>query len=254
MTITGNAITVVTLVDGDPHTASVSHSYHCKVRELERSKAVILCADLFFAEDVSRARSRAVWYALQRSECQWVLWWDEDVVVKDTQIVPAMLDIAVSRGYEFIAAPYPRKRIPAMFPYKPKDEDIRAGKFPVKDDVLEIDLIGFGFAMTSRKCLETMCEAYADEWFTDAHDPANIHETVGVFRQLMGPESTYANANDPNSKPTRFRELYSEDYSFCRRWRDLGKEIAMYLGPGSPLGHVGGHTFTGTREDAGRLM
>ena len=100
---------------------------------------------------------------------------------------------------------------------------------------------------TSRKCLEAMTTHYADEWFTDAHEPDKPHETIALFRQVM---------TDPVQLPgsgARYRELYSEDYSFCHRWRRMGGRVYMFVGEGAPLGHVGGHVFSGDRSEMGNV-
>ena len=40
------------------------------------------------------------------------------------------------------------------------------------------------------------------------------------------------------------RIKFGEDYSFCRRWRDIGGKV--WLDPEIKLGHIGFKTFVGT--------
>lgn len=243
-----NRLVIATPVDGAPHAATVSYVYHTAVRQLERSGACIMSADIFFADDLARARSRAVWYALNRGDWEWLLFWDEDVCVPQTGIVPRMIEIASKWGYDVIGAPYPRKRIPAAFPYKPLASE--TGQHPVIHDCIEVDLLAAGFLMISRSCLERMVAHYAEtEWFTDGHDPNAIHETVALFRQVRTDETTIV----VNGETRRYRELYSEDYSFCHRWRQMGGRVHMFVGAGAPLGHIGGHLFEGTPQELGNV-
>lgn len=237
-------VIIATPVDGSPNTASVSHRYHVSVRQLERAGSVVLPAELCFADDLARARSRCVHVALtKRDDWDWLLWIDDDVAF-DSQIVPRMLAIAEANEYEMIGAPYPRKRIPAQFPYKPL-----SATQAVKNDCVEVSTLAFGFVLTSRDMLATMCDAYSNDWFTDMHTGTPT-EVIALFKQVHTPESKITK---PDGSTMRFRELYSEDYSFCHRWRAIGGKIHMYVGEGSPLGHVGNHVFEGSKADLGNV-
>jgi hypothetical protein len=64
--------------------------------------------------------------------------------------------------------------------------------------------------------------------------PRELVETVALF-QLMNRDGA----------------LFSEDVSFCQRVRDMGESVWLYLGKGSPVDHVGEHTFTGEPQAFG---
>jgi len=49
----------------------------------------------------------------------------------------------------------------------------------------------------------------------------------------------------------RNRILLGEDTSFCKRWRNMGGTIRMYLGAGSPIDHVGRLVYRGHVEPFG---
>lgn len=232
-------LVIATPTDGAPPFASVTWGYHNAVRQLERAGANIIPSEVCFSDDLARARSRCVWWALQRP-FDWLLFWDDDVVPKDTKIVPDMIAAAENGGHDWLGAPYPRKRIPAAFPYKPLQSQTE-----VVDECAEVELLAIGFTLISQRCLALMVDHYREEdWFTDGHDAANPHETVGIFKQVT---------TDTITRPdgTRFRELYSEDYSACYRWRAMGGQIQMYVGPGSPVAHVGMHSFEGLPSELG---
>lgn len=237
-------IIIATPVDGRPENATVTHAYHTCVRRLERAGAIILSADLTFCQDLVKARSVAAYTALQREDWDWVLWWDEDVLVPDTAIVPRMLAIAEAHGYEFIGAPYPMKRSRVQFPYKPLHVESK-----VENECIEVEHMGFGFVLTSRKCLARMTEAFASEWFS-AGPPTEPYRVVALFKQIHAQEMAVEIAG----KPITIRELFGEDFSFCHRLRHIGGRVMMYVGPGAPLAHVGGHVYTGKREELGNVL
>lgn len=234
-------ILLATPTDGHPETSSVTYAYHKSMLELTRMGMVTIPASLFFSDDLARARSRGVWFALQQTGWEYVLWIDDDIKFNPA-IVPLMIQAAVQNGYDILAAPYPRKRIKTTYPYIPLLDTMQTGTLNAKNGCAEVEAVAAGFMLTSRKCLESMVTYYADyEWFTDNHDPDMPHETVAIFRQVMTP-TRYVDGK-------RARDLFSEDYSFCWRWRRMGGQIHMYLGPGSPLGHVGGHVFQGAEDE-----
>lgn len=241
-------ILIATPVDGNPDTASVSLAYHSGVRAAEREMvAEVVPYALAFSDDLARARSRAVYYALERDTWDYVLWWDDDVAVQNVSVIQHMVDRMQSDGHDVLGAPYPRKRILATFPYKPLDAALKSKRIEVKNDCVEVELLAFGFMLTSRACLQLMVDHYREsDWFSDG-TPTDRREVVAVFRQVM---------TDKMSLPDggRFRELYSEDYSFCHRWRAIGGKVQMYVGPGAPLGHVGMHKFIGSRDEIGRVF
>jgi hypothetical protein len=51
---------------------------------------------------------------------------------------------------------------------------------------------------------------------------------------------------DPQS-----RRYLSEDYAFCRRWRDIGGKVHVDMQ--SDLGHLGQHVFRGNLAESIRL-
>jgi len=240
--VNASRILVASPVDGSPETASVSLGYSSGIRALERANANVLPYSLCFSDDLARARSRCASIALERPGWDWLLWWDDDVVCKDVSIVQRMVDAAGRHGLEMIGAPYPRKRIQASFPYKPLRTQLEAGRIEWRDEVQLVECIGFGFVLTSRSCLSLMTQRWNKEWFTDVREGQPPRETIALFKQIHTDESSVLG---PNGLPMRFRDLLSEDYSFCWRWREMGGSIGMYVGEGSPLMHVGAHGYTG---------
>lgn len=259
---------VATPTDGDPKTAVVSCRYHEAMLQVVARGGRALPGKICFSDDLARARSRCVSVALQQPGWKWLLFWDDDVAPADTDIIHRMEAVAKENGYDVIGAPYPRKRINVAFPYKPMTSALKEGRLKIwtcrkcagcntpgswcEKACVEVEYLAIGFMMISRHCLEQMVKFYADEWFTDPinEDPTKSREVVALFKPVTTPEKTIL---DFNKKPMRYRELLSEDYSFCYRWRGMGGKVHMYLGDGSPLPHIGPHAFTGTMANIGSV-
>lgn len=92
---------------------------------------------------------------------------------------------------------------------------------------LEAEKVGGAFVLLSRRCVEQMAAAYPDlEAVTTDNGLPDVFLFDPVFVESGG---------------KRWR--FSEDYSFCWRWRQIGGKI--YVLPDVPLDHSGPHTFSG---------
>lgn len=232
---------------GHPDSAMVAYGYHVSVREVERAGSIILAGEISFADDIMRARSRCVWSALSRPSWDWLCFWDSDQPVKDTRVIPRMIERAEEDSHWWIGAAYSRKRLPAAFPYRPLRAHIEEGRIPIVRDCVEVEGLGLGLTLIRRETLAAMVDHYREElWFTDSHDPKNIHETVDLFQGMFTPTQF--------RDGVRFREKLGEDYAACWRWRAMGGRVQMFVGEGSPIDHVGLHRFTATKEDMARVV
>lgn len=101
----------------------------------------------------------------------------------------------------------------------------------VDGDFVTADYAGTGFMMIRRDALERLIAAHPETAYrTRATQATNVagHEAHALFECMIEPETG----------------LYlSEDYGFCRRWRDLGGKI--WLDTQGRLGHTGSHEFFG---------
>jgi hypothetical protein len=90
---------------------------------------------------------------------------------------------------------------------------------------------GTGFMLIKRRVLTTMMAAYPQLRYAASHvsaRPSLSPNQYALFDCMIEPETGV---------------YLSEDYAFCRRWRDLGGQI--WLDAESPLIHVGAHEFVG---------
>jgi hypothetical protein len=96
--------------------------------------------------------------------------------------------------------------------------------------------VGFAFVLLKREVVERMCEAY----------PELEYETRGAPREW----ALFLDMLEPAKGG--LPERLSEDYSFCKRWIDIGGEI--WLDPESSLIHAGRAEFTGSLNDVFQAM
>jgi hypothetical protein len=106
------------------------------------------------------------------------------------------------------------------------------GPMTARHDFVRVRHAGTGFLMIRRAALIRMCEAHPELRYKTAQREADLFRdgpySFALFECMIEAETG----------------LYlSEDYAFCRRWRDLGGEI--WLDIRSALTHHGPHAFKG---------
>ena len=128
----------------------------------------------------------------------------------------------VDRGVEFVAGLYPQRRDPLNFCCQWITE---RRELELEDGLIEVKGVPAGFMCLSRAMLEKMVAHYPDTQF---YCPEAPNDTV---HDLFG--------------PARIGKVkFGEDYSFCKRWRDIGGKI--WIDPEIRMGHVGFKTFLGS--------
>jgi hypothetical protein len=208
---------------GEIDAAQVSFGWAAQMRAL----SIVFNCDLpivGYNYDVVRSRNRMAAQVLRdKGDVEYVLWWDDDVMLGDLKIVREMM----ATGEDVIAAPYANKLPPIGWVhthFKPPREK--------RGLLQEVRSVGFGFTMTSTKCLRAMSEPARK--YTDWTRNGDHYKVADIFGLTF-------EAPEPGGSPED-EMLMSEDYSFCKRWRDMGGKIQIYLGAGI-LGHAGGHAF-----------
>ena len=105
----------------------------------------------------------------------------------------------------------------------------------VEDGFAKAAYVGTGFMMVARSALDRICAAHA-ELIADLSDlEPGASRTAMVFDTLVEAETG---------------QHLSEDYAFCRRWRDLGGDI--WADMESRLTHVGHAAYSGSLVEAMR--
>lgn len=111
--------------------------------------------------------------------------------------------------------------------------NIASSSEPVKDGLVRVLDSATGFMLIKRHVLERMCEHYKEELYC-VNDiiGQSIKEYVAIFACMIDPVT---------------RRFLSEDFSFCRRWQQLGGEI--WADVSIPLAHIGNGFFSGDLRD-----
>ncbi|HEY3697073.1 hypothetical protein [Phenylobacterium sp.] len=104
----------------------------------------------------------------------------------------------------------------------------------VEDGFAKVAYVGTGFLMLARRAVQRVVDAHPGlrARMGDMADSA-ASEAVMIFETMIEPETG---------------QYLSEDYAFCRRWRDLGGEI--WADMQSRLTHVGHTAYSGSLVQA----
>jgi hypothetical protein len=191
---------------------------------------------------VTRARQTIVSHFLDNPSATHLLFIDADIGFEPDQVL-RLLEF----GADVSAAVYPVKQIN----WDQMAAAVQAGRSPlesatlsyvvereagqemsVRDGFVKSRYAGTGFLMIRRSVLEAMIERYPELRYTHEH---------GAGDGLAGSPWRSALFNCMIDKVTGF--YLSEDFSFCRRWIDMGGEIWVdYM---SRLNHVGLMVYRG---------
>ena len=197
---------------------------------------------------ISRARARLATDFLAHSEATHLLFCDADIGF-DPQNALRLLD----SGKDVAGGVYPLKQIDwekARAAAKAGLADLQAASvgyvirfIPTPDNSVEVEngmakvaYVGTGFLMISREAVARVTAAHPE--LRARLDPAPgppATEAVMIFETMIEPGTG---------------QHLSEDYAFCRRWRDLGGDI--WADVESALTHVGHTAYSGRLAQAMR--
>ena len=114
---------------------------------------------------------------------------------------------------DFIAAAGPMKMIDDTVRFAVKNYKAS------KEKVIEVDYIGGAFILLSKNCIHKLIAAYPDHY-------SKHYEGYGFFKMEVTPE-----------------HLITEDFYFCKLWRDLGEKVYCYTDV--TFGHLGHKEWNG---------
>ena len=171
--------------------------------------------------DISLARSN-LFSAFVRSDATHLLFIDDDMGWEPSSVLRLF-----DTGHDVVGIPGPKKRYPLTFAANLTDEHGNAVELPWHDESRchEVGEVGAAFLLVSRRAADMMVAAYRDQlefgWATG-------EKVWAMFLPMVDPV---------------LRKWYSEDFAFCRRWRDIGGKV--YICAEQRLDHVGAHVFSG---------
>lgn len=195
---------------------------------------------------ITRGRSRLAAAFLAHPEATHMLFIDADIGFQPQNVFRLL-----NSGKDVIAAVCPLKKVDWNKVRKAVEKgvsDLQAASIgyvvrflpnpqnsvEVNDGFAQVAYGGTGFLMISRQAMQRLFDAHPElrARMRDMADNA-AQETVMVFETMIEPETG---------------QYLSEDYAFCRRWRDLGGEI--WADFDARLTHVGHAAYTGSLMQA----
>lgn len=191
---------------------------------------------------ITRARSRLTAQFLAHPQATHLLFCDADI-----GFAPENVFRLLEADKEMIGAVYPLKTIDWDKARKAMQRgvaDVQASALgyvvrflpnannsvEVNDGFAQVAYAGTGFLMIKRQAVQRIVDAYPETRarMGDMADPLAT-EAAMIFDTMIEPET---------------RQYLSEDYAFCRRWRDLGGEI--WADFQARLTHVGPAAYSGS--------
>lgn len=163
---------------------------------------------------IHKARNNIVRSFLQETTASHLLFadadmgWDPDAVLR-----------LLSHEKDVVAAAGIRKEDPISFCYRPHVDNHICNE----TGCWKVESVGTGFMLIARHVIEKMIEAHPELKHVDAKG----QEFHALFYNEL-----------------RDGKDWSEDYTFCKRWGDLGGSI--WMDPTVSLEHVGGKVWSGS--------
>jgi hypothetical protein len=172
---------------------------------------------------------------LELPECSHLLFIDADI-----NFTPDTVFQALEADEDIVVSPYPKKVIRwergEMEIQKDGDKPMERVtsdlviNVKTDDGILQIEKDRFvnvldggtGFMLIKRQVFYDMMEKFPDLKCVNDHPNVSIKDYYAFFDCMIDPES---------------KRYLSEDYAFCRRWQQMGKDIKMNID--STLGHIG---------------
>lgn len=173
--------------------------------------------------DISLARAKIL-ASFLRSNCSHLLMIDDDM----GWTVDAVMRLFVVKK-DFVTVAGPKKFYPLKFACNYTDDDNKPLPLVREKETgsVEVGEVGMAFCLITRKVAEVVTAKHPELQYLGALGQLEW----AVFDPII-----------------RNKRRYSEDFAFCRRWRDAGGSV--HVVPDVPLKHVGYHTFEGRMSDS----
>jgi hypothetical protein len=202
---------------------------------------------------ITRGRNMMVLKFLAEESFTHLFWIDSDIAFQSESVfrlLRADRDIAAGvypmKRFNWPAAGVPGGMTQRQFedrytdyPFNPVGGSTRVSSYADADGLVEVAEAPTGFMAIKRHVFKQMMEKYPElNYVPDG--PANnpqAHLHWRFFDCMIDPDSG---------------RYLSEDFTFCRRWRDMGGKV--FVDPQCRLGHLGQHLFQGDVAESLRLQ
>ncbi|RFB75607.1 hypothetical protein [Methylovirgula sp. 4M-Z18] len=202
---------------------------------------------------VTRGRNEIVKFFLMNEQYTHLFWIDSDLSFHSSAVTRLLLS-----DHDVAAGIYPIKRF--NWPQQGLPAGITKEAFEALYTDYPLNLIGHG--------AKPLADFVTQDDFVEVAEAPTGFMVIkrGVFTKLMAhyPELNYVPDGPPNNPEAPYYWLFfdcmvdpdtkrylSEDYAFCRRWRDIGGRV--YADLRSDLGHLGQHMFRGNLAESVKL-
>jgi hypothetical protein len=202
---------------------------------------------------VTRGRNEIVKFFLMNEQYTHLFWIDSDIAFQPSAAIRLLLS-----GHDVAAGIYPIKRF--NWPRQGLPEHMTQEAFETLYADYPLNAVGFGG--------EPLANYITQDGFIEIAEAPTGFMAIRrqVFTRLMEryPQLNYIPDGPPDNPETPFHWLFfdcmvdpdtrrylSEDYAFCRRWRDIGGKV--YADLHSNLGHLGQHMFRGNLAESIKL-
>ena len=116
------------------------------------------------------------------------------------------------------------------FDFLKNDKGENTPQVQIEDNLVKLKDAGTGFMCIKKEVMQKMFDEYPETKYVN---DINVDQKFEPFMYAL-----FDCIIDPES-----RRYLSEDYTFCRRWQQMGGDV--YLDPRTALNHVGHYTFRG---------
>ena len=190
---------------------------------------------------ITRGRNEIVKYFLMNEQYTHLFWIDSDISFQPQAAIRLLLS-----DYDVAAGIYPIKRM--NWPAGGLPQGTTREQFEIRYTDYPFNPIGFG------------AQRIAD-YVTGDHFVEVAEAPTGFMMMAAYPQLNYVPDGPPNNPEAPYYWLFfdcmvdpdtgrylSEDYAFCRRWRDIGGKV--YADLDSRLGHLGQHLYGGNLAES----
>lgn len=190
---------------------------------------------MYRAWDSMITRARDVLFSqFVASDCTDMFFLDDDLGAR-----PGSFARLMSHDVDLVGGAYRGRRDLEEYVIRALDGHLQIDK---SNGLMEVEAVATGFMRITRKAAEAMVAVDPDAWYYDSTAPAGM-KVYSIF------DNHFDRAN---------RQKWSEDYWFCKKYRDIGGRV--WIDPFLTLDHTGKKTFTGnlleylkrTNPDAGQ--
>jgi hypothetical protein len=191
---------------------------------------------------ITRARNILTAMFLEDTSCTHLMFIDADIEFDPDSVIRML-----AMDKDIIAGAYPKKTINWNNIYNAASSGItdlasygadyainlkiqEGNKVKTSMGAIEVLDASTGFFLVKREVIEKLVEAHPELHYKNdsSIDPKFNPYCYALWDTMIDPSD---------------RRYLSEDYTFCRRWQNLGGEI--WVDPNTRLNHVGSYTFEG---------